>query len=195
MAGETLRDSDGLLLEFPDNASGLIGAVASRDLTISAATGIGLYERATAFIVTMPLAGGEFVSINQAMAGGAGGSFAGNYWAVDGNGAFSPSYTDEGIQVLAGTTRVVKARAVFRAFSAPNGGNYQLAWFNNGVQIAGDPRVYAIAAGPETVIVTEDFLYDVSTDTPIDVRVAGVQAGESDLTVNEARLLIEGVLI
>lgn len=196
MAGESLRTASGLLANLPDNTSGLIQAVNTRDVVVSVVDGVGYWDDADdpGLPVTIPNAGlGVGVDILSALPGPPATAFAGNYYKLDGNNHFVPSYTDQGILVPAGTQRIVESLVTLR-LSKPGGGTnlFTLQGTRAGVPyIPG--RTVSLTSTPETFTFSGSRLVDVSLAEALSIDFVP-DDGPADLVVHEWTITLKMVL-
>ena len=188
MAGETLRTVQQMLAAFPDNTQGLISPLDARDMIVSEAVNIGFLDLDNGSY-TLPIAvQNEWVSINANITPTA---FAANFWKVDGNNAFTQSYTDQGITVQGGTQRLTTF-AMGAALSKVGGGTnlYEFALFTDGVQSSSAYNHTATATTAYLTFQTTD-LPDYSLNEVYDMRVRCVD-GTADLVFDEWRMRVQG---
>ena len=188
MAGETLRTVAQMLAAFPDNTQGLISPLDARDMIVSEAVNVGFLNLDNGPSTIPITVQNEWVSMNANISPTA---FASNFWKVDGNNAFTQSYTDQGITVQSGTFRLTTF-AVGGLVSKVGGGTnlYEIALFTNGVQ-ASPPFVFASTATPEYFRIQITELPDYSLSEVYDMRVRCID-GTSDLVFDEWRMQAQG---
>ena len=188
MAGETLRTVAQMLAAFPDNTQGLISPLDGRDMIVSEAVNIGFLDLDNGSYTLPITVQNEWVSINANITPTA---FASNFWKVDGNNAFSQSYTDQGITVQSGTQRLTTF-SMGAALSKVGGGTnlYEFALFTDGVQSSSAYNHTATAATEYLTFSTSD-LPDYSLNEVYDMRVRCID-GTSDLVFDEWRMRAQG---
>lgn len=192
MAGETLKTASQLLADAPDNQAGLIDAVFQRNQTVSVTPAVGFMEDDdSAFSVPIPDLV-TFVNLNPLISPVP--VLATNYWEIDGNQAWLPSYVTKGIIVPAGVIRLVGGQCWMVVEKAGGGtGSYEFQWFKAGVAI-GVPQQRLISSVPSVEVIAEELLYEVSLAEPLDVRVRGVDTTD-DLTITDFRQRMTGIMI
>jgi hypothetical protein len=193
MAGETLRTASELLGQFPDNTSGLIEAVDSRDFIVSATVGVGFLEDDPAQVpYTIPLVDGVPVDFLGTLVAPL---FAGNFWKLDGNNRFIPSYLDFGITVPPGTQRLVDGSVILNVQKDGNATpvTYQFQGTEGGV-LTGEPVTREISNVPQTIVTGGTRLYDINVGGAISFNVQPVGHSE-DLIVNDVRVAVTGVML
>jgi hypothetical protein len=192
VAGETLREANELLANFPDNTSGLIEAVHSRDFVVSATPAVGFLEDDPAQVpYTIPMADGVPVDLLSTLVAPL---FVGNFWKLDGNNAFVPSYTDLGVTVPPGLDRLVKG-SVFLNCQKLGGGTalYTLQGTEDGV-LTGEPVTREIGTTPELQVFSGTRLYLVDLAGAISIVITPVGHSD-DLQINDLRVSVESVML
>jgi hypothetical protein len=192
MAGETLREAADLLGLFPDNTGGLIDAVDSRDFIVSAVVSVGFLEDDPAQTpYTIPLTDGvpqDFLSTLVAPL------FLGNFWKLDGNNAFIPSYTDFGVTVPPALQRLVTGTVLLNVQKIGGGtADYVFQGTEAGV-LTGDPITRTIGTTPQGISLGGTRLYDISLGGAISFDVTPVGHSD-DLQVNDVRIAVEGIML
>lgn len=192
MAGETLLTLSEIIASFPDNTANLITPLQSRDLAISQAVAVGFFEQAAADEpLLMPMADGVPFDMLAAFTLP---DFVGNFWKLDGNNAFIPSYTDDGITVNPPTNRLVQGSVVMVATKVGGGtGDYIFEGTENGIG-TGSPRTVTLDANPSLLVFGGDRLYDINLANPIglDVTPSGTS---DDITIQNFRVTLTGTLV
>jgi len=191
VAGETLRDGSGLLANFPDNTAGLIDAVNSRDFVVSVAPGVGFVEDDPATVpYTIPMTDGVPVDFMASLTTPL---FVGNFWKLDGNNAFVPSYTDIGVIVPAGLFRLLEGSVILNVEKVGATQTYQFQGTEGGV-FTGDPLLRDIGSNPEVVVFNGVRTYEVQPANPISFTITPVGHSQ-DLIVNDVRVSLVGSMI
>lgn len=192
MAGETLREAAGLLGLFPDNVSGEIDAVDSRDFIVSSVVAVGFIEEDPLTVpYTIPMTDGVPVDFLSTLTTPL---FAGNFWKLDGNNAFIPSYTDFGVTVPPGLQRLVSGDVIMQLQKVGGGtGVYEFQGTEGGV-FTGEPVQRTISAVAEVFVFSGTRLYDVSVAGPISLSITPVGTSD-DLQVNQTRVSLQGVML
>lgn len=190
MAGETLRDAAGLLAIFPDNTSGLIQAVHSRDFIVSGVNGIGFMEDDPADTpVTVPMVDGVPTDLLSQFTAP---QFVGNFWQLDGNNAFIPDYP--GVTIPPGTQRLVGGTLLIIVQKAGGGtADYEFQGTEGGIT-TGNPQVRTIGATESIEVFSGTRLYDVSIGGPISVDITPLGTSD-DLIVSDLRVNLESGMI
>ena len=190
MAGETLRTVNQMLANWPDNTQGLISPLDGRDMIVSEAVGVGflLLDNGP---VTVPIPAQDvWVQINSLITPI---QFAGNFWQLDGNQAFTESYTAQGITVPPGTERLTTFDVGMLVSKVGGGTNtYEFSLFADGVNTATTGYVDVFTADPEYVTITTSRLPDYSLAETFDARVRCLD-GTADLTLDEFRFAVQSV--
>jgi hypothetical protein len=199
MAGETLLTTTELLSGFPDNASGLIEAVDSRNFVVSAVNGVGFYDdnNDPTGPWTVPNAGAgvpvDILSNLPIPTGDPNAVFVGNYYRLDGNNHFVPSYVDEGITVPPGTIRIVDGSVGF-VIAKPGGGTETGTIRGTKAGVPYLPgRQVSLTSTPIAFVSTGARLVDVSLAEPISVE--WIPDAATDLIVSEFRINLRMVLV
>lgn len=183
MAGETLRSGAELLALFPDNTSGLIDAVQSRDFIVSSAVAVGFLEDGPGFTVT--IVDGVSESINAGVTPATPGLEL--FWTPDGNLAWVPDYA--AVVLPPGISRLATITTVM-LIAKQGGGNsvYRFQYFEGGAAI-GHIADVTLEPTDQLVTITETFLYDVEAGAPLELRVTGIATGD-DLDMLDFRQTI-----
>lgn len=191
MAGETLLTASELLDGFPDNASGLISAVDSRNFVVSATPAVGFVEDDPVSVpYVMPMTDGVPVDFMQAMPAQL---FAGNFWKLV-NQQLVPSYVDFGVTVPPGTQRLNDGSVLLNVQKLGGGSaTYQFQGTEGG-QFTGEPIERTIANVPTFLAFQGVRLYDVSLAQPVSFQVTPVGTSD-DLQVNDVRISMTGVML
>lgn len=193
MAGEVLKTASELLADFPDNSAGLIEAVNSRNFVASVVTAVGFAEDNPGDLpVLLPMTDGVPVDVLAAVPTPA---FAGNFWKLDGNNAFVPSYVDFGIFVPPLTQRLTSGSVIIEV-NKPSGGDsvYRFQGTEGGV-FTGNPIDRTVTGNTPTLLVFSGTrLYDVEVGGAISFSITPI--GHSlDLEVLDYRVTLEGILL
>ena len=190
MAGESLRTVSELLALFPDNTSGLITALASREQTVSMAPAIGVLESdpvQTPFAI--PLVAGVPVAVPAQLVLPL---FRGNYWQLDGNNAMEPSYAAEGITVPPGHLRFVDGLITMQAAKATGGTEVYSFAGTQGIA-TGDEFQVTLTGDPSSFTMQGGRVYDVSLGEPVSFTVES--AGGADLILYSLRFSLESMIL
>ena len=192
MAGETLRTATELLAEFPDNTAGLIDALQSRNFVVSVAVAVAFLEDDPAQVpYVIPMTDGVPVDFLATLVAP---PFIGNFWDIDGNNAFVEGYTSLGVIVPAGSTRLVDGSVILNVQKAGGGqGDFEFQGTEGGV-FTGSPVLRSIGAVAETIVMGGSRIVDVSLGAPISFSVTPIGHSD-DLTVNDVRVTLEGIMI
>lgn len=190
MAGETLLTIDEMLDSFPTNTQGLITALDSRSMIVSECVNVGYLVEDNAPGFTVPITDGVWVPVNPQIISPV---FVGNYWKIDANNAFLPSYVDKGVTVNPNTNRLTGIRFGARV-SKVGGGTamYSFAFFKSGVQIGSTPAEFEIGTSEQGIASSRDLIQDMALSSEqIDLRVRGEGTGD-DLNVLEFTMRATG---
>ena len=189
MAGETLRTAIELLGEFPDNTSGLIDAVNSRDFIVSVAPGVAFMEDDPADTpIVIPITDGVPTDILAQLTAP---QFIANFWQLDGSNGFIPDYS--GVVIPPATIRLLTGSMIIEVEKVGGGtADYTFQGTQGGV-ITGNPILRSIST-ITTLVFSGVRLYDVSIGGAISVQVEGTGTSD-DLTLSDLRVSIESVLI
>jgi len=185
---QTLRYVDELLAAYVDNTSGLIDAVAGRDLIVSYANAAGYVETTTD--VTIPITNGVPEIINPLLVGV---TSVESGWGVDANNFFFPDHisVSPATVIPAGYSKVARFQCV-ATFTKPSGGtdNYRVSWVKNGVIVGIEHDMRFTLNATETVVLPDILIQDISivSDT-FGVQVTGEATGD-DLVLNAINLLV-----
>jgi len=187
MAGEVLKSAQGLLAGFPDNVSGQISAVDSRNFVISAVNGIGAFDHQAQFI--LPMTDGVPTILNPALTPI---DVVGNFFTLDGNNAWIPDYGSAIINP--GTVRLVDFLGVFVADQVGGG----LDTYNLQVRVGGvpinTPIPNSVSGAAERFFIQTEFAYDVQIGGAIDLSVTPVGTND-DLDISFAYQRVNSQLI
>ena len=191
MAGETLKTISELLNAFPDNLSGWIEAVESRDLILSMAPAVGFLSEAVPPFTVGIVAQGVPVSINAAIPAP---NIDSNFWQLDGNNSWIPDYP-AGVIIPPAYERLstLQSWLVASRDAAGIGENYSFQW-NVGAALVGAPLVVNLDQAPVSVVMPEEILYDVSVGDPIGLTVANLDS-TTDLLIDDDRQSVVSVAI
>ncbi len=190
---QTLRYVDELLAAYVDNTSGLIDAVAGRDLVASYANAVGYVESTTD--VTIPVTSGVPEIINPLLVGV---TSVQSGWGVDGNNFFFPDHISfsPSTVIPAGYSKVAQFQCV-ATFTKPSGGtdDYRVSWVKNGVIIGIEHDMRFTLNATETVTLPDIFIQDISVVSDrFGVQVTGEATGD-DLVLNAINLsVIDSIL-
>jgi len=188
MAGETLRTAAELLDGFPDNTSGLIEAVDSRDFVVSAAPGIGaLEDDPIQTPYTIPLVAGVPVAVPETLVLPL---FAGNYFALDADNAMIPDYGS--IIIPPAHVRFVTGLITLRAAKTTGGSETYTFAGTQGIG-TGDAFTVELTSSPRTFTMIAARVYDVSLGAPISFTVESL--GGADIDIYHVRFSLESLLI
>ena len=193
MAGETLKTASQLLADYGDNTSGLIEAVNVRNHVVSAVPAIGFAEDQSAtFEIDVTAA---WTSINAEILPGP--TVAANFWKLDGNQSWLPSYTDTGIIVPAGVNRLVGLNTSLNLVKVGGGtALYDFAVFSGGV-LAGFPILNVeLSTVARILFLTDEFVYEVALDQPLEIRIRGAGGTlQANLNCLDFRQRVTGIML
>jgi len=192
MAGETLKTASELLDSFPDNVVGLIDAVDDRSFVVSVAVAVGFVEDDPLTVpYTIPMTNGVPVDFMSTLTTP---GFFGNFWKLDGNNAFVPSYSDFGITVPAGSFRLLSGTVLLNCEKVGGGtGVFEFQGTANGLFI-GDPVQRELTSTAETLIFSGTRLVDVSLAEAQSFDITPVGHSD-DLQINDVRVVLEGTML
>lgn len=191
MAGETLRTGAELLAGFPDNTTGLIEAVNSRDFVLSGVAAVGFMEDdgVTGLPFTIPITDGvptDILSLIPAV------DFVGNFWQLDGQQHFIPDYS--GVTIPPGLSRLLQGDVLINVQKTGGGtADYIFSGTEGGV-LTGTPVTRTIGITPTLLAFTGDRIYDVSVGGAISLDVEGSGTND-DLEVLDIRVSLTSTLI
>lgn len=193
MAGETLRDTADLLGLYADNLTGDISAVDGRDVIVATANGVGFLEDDPAQVpYTIPMTDGVPVDLLGTLVAPL---FVGNFWKLDGNNAFVPSYTDLGITVPPLLQRLISGSVILNATSIGGGTKDYIFQGTEGGVFTGDPVTRSLLGNAATTMVFSGVrLYDVNLAGAVSLSIT--PSGHSDdLQVNDLRVALESAMV
>ena len=189
MAGETLRTAAELLDLFPDNNTGLITAVAQRDVILSSVIGVGFVEYTGAGF-TIPITQGTPVAVPPLFEPN---SFAGNFWVANADNELSAEYP-AGVAIVPGTVRLVNlAVNLFVAKQGTQPETYSLQATLDGV-LVGNPRVFTLETTPASLALDGEALYDVTAAPAVGFVIDGVTGGD-DVDVQAGSYRVTSTMI
>jgi len=173
---QTLRYVNELIASAPDNASGLISAVALRDFMISIVEGKGLLEATTN--VTIPIVADTWVSINPLLVGAV---HTETYWSVDGNNYMFPNHSGSVDTVVpAGYSKFGQMMSILELTKSGGGeDNYEIQFTLNGTGVGEPESVDFPEAGTDTTTLLHPLLIDVSVPTDLyGIQIMGIGTGD-----------------
>ncbi len=193
MAGETLKIASQLLADFPDNTAGLIDAVQSRNFLISVAVAVGFVEDDQAQVpYIIPMTDGVPVPFMPTLVAPL---FFGNFWKLDGNNEYLPSYVDQGVTVPAGSFRLINGSVLLNVQKVGNATpvSYEFQGTGGG-SFVGDPVSRDINSTARTESFSGSRIEDVSIMPAQGLSITPIGHSE-DLQINDVRVVLQGIML
>lgn len=188
MAGEELLSVADALAGLPDNLSGLIEAVDSRNAVLSAAPGIASQVSTAVFIV--PIVADTPVSINASMGTH---DFLANFFIEDGNNSLVSEYP-AGVTIAPDLIRLAGIVSVLDVRKAGGGTSvYSFQPYVGGIPLD-TPQVITLDATEVNLILSFELGFRPFAAEPMEIRATGVGHSD-DIDVVDFRMRVTSIQI